>query len=334
MTPTVRSAKADDTTQISALLLKAAQRRNLTNAEIWPLANNCAEDVRNVVHGGIEGASQSPEEFWHVAEVSGEIVGVSRAMILPIPPIYAGLLGLPGLILDDFAVADGADPRTGEALLQATEVALTKAGAGFFLVSKVACDAPRPEIDKLGYAPLTLYFAKADLETTEVGAVRPATTEDVSAIVAASAKHRKTVAEISRFWIPHVDADSRFANWMEISLTLKDRDMMVVEQSAGLHGYVIAQPIAGFLVPAGHEKEKLGVIDDFYDGDFSEIEGRLSETSNAVALLSAAESALDTRGFQAAFVVCPAGWPSKRSVLVTQGYGIAKTWFIKAEGKL
>ncbi len=164
--------------------------------------------------------------------------------------------------------------------------------------------------------------------------VRPATTQDVPGIVIASAKHRKKIAEISRFWIPHTEADSRFGDWMEYSLTLTDRDMMVLGQSGGLHGYIIAQPIAGFLVPTGHDKGKLGVMDDFYDDDFSNISGSLNAAPNAVALLSAAENILVKRGFQTAFVVCPAGWPSKRSVLDGQGYVVAKTWFIKAEGKL
>jgi hypothetical protein len=303
--------------------------------EIWPLADNSSEKILNVVQTGIEGADGAPKELWQVAEASGRIVGVSRAMMLPIPPVYAGLLGLPGLILDDFAVADDAEPQTGEVLLQATEAALIKAGAGFFLVSNVACDTPRSELDRLGYAPLTLYFAKAGLEPTGIPTVvRPATTQDVPGIVTASAKHRKKVAEISTFWTPHTEADSRFGDWMEYSLTLTDRDMMVIDQPDGLHGYIIAQPIAGFLVPTGHDREKLGVMDDFYDDDFSEIAGTPNDAPNAVALLSAAESALDTRGFQAAFVVCPAGWPSKRSVLGGHGYTVAKTWFIKAEGKL
>ena len=329
----VRPATVTDLPDIVALLLGIALRRNAANPEIWPLADNASDRVLDVVQAGIDGTDGAPKELWHVAEASGQVVGVSRAMMLPIPPIYAGLLGLPGLILDDFAVADVAEPNTGQALLQATETALIKAGAGFFLVSSVACDTPRRELYTLGYAPITLYVAKTGLTRTETPTdVRPAALKDVPEIVTSSAKHRAKLAEISAFWIPHSEADSRFWDWMEYSLTLADRDMMVVDHPNGQLGYIIAQAIADFLIPMGHSRENLGVLDDFYDDDFAKITGELTETPNAEALLSAAENALAKRGYQTTFVVCPAGWPSKRSMLERHGYSIAKTWHIKAEG--
>jgi len=42
--------------------------------------------------------------IWLVAEQGGAMVGDSYSIRLPVPPIYAATLGLPGLIMDDFTV--------------------------------------------------------------------------------------------------------------------------------------------------------------------------------------------------------------------------------------
>jgi hypothetical protein len=74
--------------------------------------------------------------------------------------------------------------------------------------------------------------------------VRPAGAEDVSGIVKLSADHRKTLAELNpRFWHVHPEADRRFEVWMQYSMTLKDREMIVAGDPGEVHGYVIAQPV-------------------------------------------------------------------------------------------
>jgi len=39
----------------------------------------------------------SPREFWFVAEHAEQIIGVTRAMLVPVPPIYDRAAGTPGL---------------------------------------------------------------------------------------------------------------------------------------------------------------------------------------------------------------------------------------------
>ena len=113
------------------------------------------------------------------------------------------------------------------------------------------------------------------------------------------------------------------------SLTLTDRDMFVDEAQGQVAGYLIAQPISPLLVPVAHDIRKIGVIDDFYHADFAEINAEANEGSCAANLLQAAESAFTARQVEATFVVCPAGWPSKISILAQQGYQPAKVWLLK-----
>jgi hypothetical protein len=139
--------------------------------------------------------------------------------------------------------------------------------------------------------------------------VRPANSDDIPGIVAASAKHRDTLSQISdRFWNIHPDADERFGNWMKVSLGLTDRDMFVAGGAGQVQGYIIAQPVSRLLVPTAHEIKELGVIDDFYHVDFAHISEVENDGMGAANLLLAAESSFAKRNVEAALVVCPAGW--------------------------
>jgi hypothetical protein len=152
----------------------------------------------------------------------------------------------------------------------------------------------------------------------------------VPGIVSASAQHRATLAEISqRFWQTDPEADGRFAAWMTRSLTLTDRNLFVNDVQGEVTGYIIAQPISPLLVPVAHDISGIGVIDDFYHADFANIAKRANEGQGATNLLRAAENAFAARQVDAAFVVCPAGWPSKISILGQQGYQPAKVWLLK-----
>jgi hypothetical protein len=116
---------------------------------------------------------------------------------------------------------------------------------------------------------------------------------------------------------------------MRRSLTLNDRDMLVAAGSGGIHGYIIAQPCSPLLVPSAHEVTAIGAIDDFYDGDFTNVSVVSNEGATGENLLAAAESTFARRGVDSALVVCPAAWSSKVSLLERRGYRTAKLWMLR-----
>ncbi len=331
MTVQTRPVTVSDLPQMTALLIQDAAEREQTNPALWPLADNVRERVTNAVRKTLESSEPPFAEQWLVAEDAGRIVGVSHTLKVPVPPIYAGAFGPPGLLLDDCFTADDAPPGTEESLLLATEAALRRSGAELLLASCLANGQRRSLLEQHGYRAITLYLGKAGFAADNtVANVRPATAADVPGIVAASAQHRDTLAQISqRFWQTHPEANGRFAAWMQRSLTLTDRDMFVDDEQGQVAGYLIAQPISPLLVPVAHDISSIGVIDDFYHADFAEINAVTNEGNGAANLLRAAESAFAARQVEATFVVCPAGWSSKISVLAQHGYQSAKVWLLK-----
>jgi hypothetical protein len=261
---------------------------------------------------------------------SSRIVGVTHAMMVPVPPIYDGSAGPPGLLLDDCFTSADAPSGTAEALLVATEAALRTAGAPRLIASCPAAGPLRSLYERHGYEPVTLYMVKHRFSPDALPRpVRPAGAEDVPGIVKLSAKHRKTLAELNpQFWHIHSEADTRFDAWMHRSLTLKDRDMLVAAVAREVHGYVIAQPYSPILVPTAHEIAGIGVIDDFYDEDFANISAVSGSGASGENLLAGAESAFARRAVDSALVVCPAAWSSKVSLLERRGYRTAKLWML------
>lgn len=160
-------------------------------------------------------------------------------------------------------------------------------------------------------------------------AVRPASTADVPGIVARSADNRAALFEIDAFWEPHPEADCRFDAWMRRSLTLQDRDMMVLGSADDVEGYAIAQPASRLHFPPAHDITRTGVVDDFYHRDLRTTARLGDQGAGAARLLHAAEAALGRRGKTAVFAVCPAGWPSKVEMLEAAGYTTAMIWLIK-----
>jgi hypothetical protein len=310
------------------LVLDAGQRRSLDPA-LWPLAADARSRVEAMLHRGL-GASPSAQELWLLAETSGRLVGITHAMIVPVPPIY-GVAASPGLLLDDCFTAPDAPPGTAEALLVATEAALRAAGAASLIASHPAAGPWRPIYERHGYEPVTLYLAKHGFGAHELpSGARRARAEDVPGIVKLSADHRGTLARLNpRFWPVHPDADSRFKAWMTHSLTLADRDMIVAGDPDQMHGYVIAQPVSRLLIPEVHDIAATGVVDDFYDRDFADVAALSNGGATATELISAAESAFARRSYAAALVVCPAAWTSKAALLERQGYRTAKLWMLK-----
>jgi hypothetical protein len=211
------------------------------------------------------------------------------------------------------------------------EMGTVVAGGGVLIASCPAGGPWRALYERHGYEPVTLYMAKNGFSVGAVAPnIGPARPENVPGIVERSAEHRKTLAELNpRFWHLHPEADGRFAAWMQFSLTLKDRDMIVATTQDEVHGYIIAQPVSPLLVPAAHDVGAIGVIDDFYDQDFAKVSAVSNGGATAAALLSAAESAFARRALTGTLVVCPAAWTSKVFLLERAGYRIAKLWMLK-----
>jgi hypothetical protein len=185
--------------------------------------------------------------------------------------------------------------------------------------------------ERRGYEPVTLYTAKHQFSSGgPAPGVRPARAEDAPAIVKRSTEHRRRLAKINPpFWHIHREADGRFDAWMRRSLTLRDRDTLIVIEGGEARGYLVAQLIAPLLVPAAHETKNIGVIDDFYDEDFADISSLSKDATSGANLLTAAESAFARRAIQSALVVCPAGWLLKIYLLEKKGYQTSKVWMLR-----
>ena len=153
--------------------------------------------------------------------------------------------------------------------------------------------------------------------------------EDVPGIVARSAENRRVLFDIDTFWEIHPEADPRFSAWMTRSLTLRDRDMMVMGPPDDLVGYIIAQPASRLHFPSAHDITGTGVIDDYYHPELANSAALVQGSESARTLLHAAETAFAKRGIRVAFVVCPAGWTSKIEFLESAGYATAMVWSIK-----
>jgi hypothetical protein len=330
MPVSIRRATAQDTPAMVGLLVMDAESRNQLDPAVWPLAADASTQIERALDRGLASSNPVSQELWLLAEVSGRLVGITHAMIVPVPPVY-GVPASPGLILDDCFTTPDAPPDTAEALLLATEVALRSAGAGDLIASHPERGPWRALYERHGYQPVSLYMAKHPFNTDEApSGLRTALPGDVPGIVRLNADQRATLAELNpRFWPLRPDAESAFKMWMTHSLTLSDRDMLVAGGPDEMHGYVIAQPISRLLIPSAHDIAAVGVIDDFYDLDFADVSALANDGAAAARLISAAESAFARRGCSAALVVCPAAWPSKAALLKQQGYRPAKLWMFK-----
>jgi hypothetical protein len=325
-----RLATIEDIPRMVPLLLADARERYAEDAVLWAMADDAAVQIEKALTFALTAEAQPVRQIWQVAEEGGRLVGVIHSMLLPVPLIYAGADGMPGLILPDGAAAVDAPEGTVAALVEAAEDALREAGARILLSSFVTGPAWQAAFEAGGYTPLTLYLSRTDLGDAGMpGGVRPATVGDVPGIVARSAENRRVLYDIEPFWAIHPDADARFDAWMRRSLTLPDRDMIVMGEADALEGYVIAQPASRLHFPPAHDITGTGVIDDFYHSDLADPAPLANGGPGATALLRAAEAAFAERGTGAAFVVCPAGWRSKIELLEAAGYETAMVWSIK-----
>ncbi|OIQ23390.1 MAG: hypothetical protein BM562_18555 [Alphaproteobacteria bacterium MedPE-SWcel] len=215
MTQTIRTATPDDMPRLVDLLMLDAQERHAEDAILWKMADDAPAQIEKALTFALTADRQPFRQFWHVADDGGQITGVIHAMMLPVPPIYAGPFGEPGLILPDSFVAADAPSGTLEGLLGAAEDALHEAGARIKLASFVTGEIWRTAFEASGYEPLTLYLSRNDIGDHGMPAgVRQATENDIPGIVARSAENRQIRFDIDSFWEIHSEADPRFSAWM------------------------------------------------------------------------------------------------------------------------
>lgn len=330
MTAGIRAATLSDVPQMIGLLMQDARQRTALNPMLWPLATDAETQVREALQFALGDEAQPFRQKWIVAEIADRLVGIVHSMLLPVPPIYSGVWGDPGLLMPDAFVAADAPAGTVTALVEAAEADLREAGAQVLLAAYVAEDEWPACFARHGYTPLTLYLSKEDLGAGPVENSGDAASEnDIPGIVAQSADHRSTLNDLNVFWAPHPDADTRFDRWMRRSLTLGDRDMLISRSTGGIDGYVIAQPASRLHFPPAHDISAIGVIDDYYHVDYADPARLQGDAPGASGLLRSAEAAFARRDITASFVVCPAAWRSKVDVLQNAGYQTAMVWMIK-----
>lgn len=330
MSVTIRQASPGDLPQMIPLLVTDAEQRHARDPLFWAMAEKPSDRLERMLKAALMPADSTLRQQWLVAETDGRLLGLAHSVLVPVPPIYAGSQGPPGLLLEDCVVAEDAPPATHRQLIEAAERDLQEAGAKILLASSVSDGPLEAHYSEAGYVPLTLYLSKSGLGGWEgVAKVRPATADDVPGIVEQSARHRSVLAKLDRFWEPHAEADERFRNWMRRSLTLADRDMLVSVSAGRVDGYIIAQPATALHFPSAHDIRAVGVIDDYFHAAYADSSALSDEHQGAVDLLRQAEAAFCRRGIQAAMVVCPAAWRSKRAGLEMNGYTSAIKWLIK-----
>ncbi|MEM9477665.1 MAG: hypothetical protein AAGA71_20445 [Pseudomonadota bacterium] len=330
MTLIIRPATPDDIDQMIALLLLDAEERQRENPVLWKVAPDASNQIAKALTFAVTAEQQPFQQLWRLAKSDGQLVGVAHAMRLPVPPIYAGPQGDPGLILPDCVTAPGAPAGTVDALMEVAESELSETGAKILLSSLVTQNEWAATSKRRGYTPITLYLSKSGLAAgPSASTVRPATEQDIPGIVARSAEHRAILFSIDPFWEIHPKADARFAAWMTRSLTLRDRDMLVLGDASALEGYAIAQPASRLHFPPAHDITGVGVLDDFYHRDIADPDALPPDARGARSLLHAAEAAFTARDIDTAFFVCPADWTSKLDLLTAAGYQTAMTWSMK-----
>ena len=129
MTRTVRHATPDDVPRMVELLMRDARDWHALDAVLWALADDAPAQIEDAVLFALTAPEQPFRQAWLVAADGPAITGAIHAMHLPVPPIYAGRFGPPGLILPDSFAAPDAPEGTVEALVEAAEADLRAAGA-------------------------------------------------------------------------------------------------------------------------------------------------------------------------------------------------------------
>ncbi|MEL6233613.1 MAG: hypothetical protein AAFR46_04325, partial [Pseudomonadota bacterium] len=160
--PTIRVAEPADIAQMVPLLLADARRRAQRDPGLWHLTADPSAALQADLTAGL-GDRTPIRRRWLLAEAAGALVGIAHSIQLPVPPIYAGAFGPPGLVMEASCVAETAPPDTGAALLAAAEADLTASGSQILLAASTPGDAWEEVFSASGYAPITRYMARSGL---------------------------------------------------------------------------------------------------------------------------------------------------------------------------
>jgi hypothetical protein len=101
MPPSIRPATPQDLPAIVALLTQDARERAPLDPLLWRIAPDDPTRIEKAVGAALNDPQVAARELWHVAEDTGRVVGVTHAMLVPVPPIYDSAAGAPGLLCDD-----------------------------------------------------------------------------------------------------------------------------------------------------------------------------------------------------------------------------------------
>ena len=331
MTVTINACSLADLPDMLDLLVEDARQRHTENPVLWAFDGSTRGRIEAILRKSFEDDNPPIKELWLMAKDGRKPVGLTHAIIVPVPPIY-DIETPPGLMLDECFVSEDAQEDTIGELIRATESALRDVGAENFIASCCTGSPWRPVLEKNGYEAVTLFMSKNGFQEKEiVPPVAVATADDIPGIISRSAEHRNNLFEANpKFWNIHANADEIFEKWMRISLTLTDRTMLVAKDADRVDGYIIAQPVTPVQMPMAHDPHGLGVIDDFYHIDFENRSDIRNGGVEAADLFTAAEGAFARNKVRATLVVCPDNWCSKKQFLESQGYTTAKTWLLKA----
>ena len=186
-------------------------------------------------------------------------------------------------------------------------------------------------LEQNSYRATTDYLLKEGFrETTANVNTRRAEESDIPELMSFNREARRRLQEANPvFWNSHPEAEARFAFWMKVSLSMRDRSIFVVDAKPGAKGFVISQPASPVQVPVYCDDRVTGVVDDFHCDTFGSSLTEDSDPAPALALMEAAEADLAGRGLTAAVAICPTAWTSKARLLDRAGYRVLTTWFTK-----
>lgn len=143
---------------MSPLLLEAARVRAGRDPALWPLTDNPSEAVEQALNRAMTAENPPFRQQWLRSDA-----GLTHGIHLPVPPIYAGRFGAPGLIMDDSTLSPDASADAAAQLLVAAEEDLRGHGARILLAASAPGGAFEAAFQAAGYAPLTLYYARSGL---------------------------------------------------------------------------------------------------------------------------------------------------------------------------
>ena len=150
MAAEIRGATLADLPLIVELLMQDARSRQAHDPKLWALADDGRAKVEEAVSFALTVERQPFRQQWLVAEADDRLVGIIHSVILPVPPIYAGSWGDPGLLMPECFVTQDAPLGTIEALVEAAEADLRGAGAELLLASFISGDDWRACFDASG----------------------------------------------------------------------------------------------------------------------------------------------------------------------------------------